>query len=131
MASKDIYSNIGVAETLAPASRTASVNGTGVDLAGYESAAVVIERGAAGGTTPSFTFEVQESDDNATFTAVAGANLQGTEPVVTAAGAPVMIGYLGAKRYIRAAITAASGTSPTLLCSAIVVRSNARDKPVA
>lgn len=130
MASKDLYNNIGVKESLAPASRTAAVNGTGVDLKGYESAVVVIERGAAGGTSPSFTFEVQESDDDSTYAAVAAADLQGTEPVVTAAGAPVKIGYLGSKRYIRAAITAATGTSPTLLCAASVVLGNARDNPV-
>lgn len=119
---RDMKSNIDLVESLAPASRTAAVNGTGVDLRGYDSAMVIIQRGAAGGTSPSFTFEVQESDDDSTYTAVADADLDGTEPVVTAAGAAVRIGYKGAKRYLRAAITAVSGTSPTLLCSAAVVR---------
>lgn len=122
MATRDLKSNVDVVESLAPASRTAAVNGTGVDLGDYNSAMVVIQAGAAGGTSPSFTFEVQESDDNSTFTAVADADLDGSEPVITAAQAAVRIGYKGAKRYIRAAITTVSGTSPTLLCSAAVVR---------
>jgi len=119
---RDMKSNIDVMESLAPASRTAAVNGTGVDLRGYDSAMVVIQAGAAGGTSPSFTFEVQESDDDSTYAAVANADLDGTEPVVTAAAAAARIGYKGAKRYIRAAITVVSGTSPTLLCSAAIVR---------
>lgn len=127
---REMKSNIAVAESLAPASRTAAVNGSGVDLRGYDSATVVIQAGAAGGTTPSFTFEVQESDDNSSFSAVADADLTGTEPVVTAAGAPVTIAYRGAKRYVRVSITAVSGTSPTLLCSASVVRGHSSIRPV-
>lgn len=119
---RDMKSNQDVVQSLAPASQTAAVNGTGVDLRGYDAAMVTINAGAAGGTSPSFTFEVQESDDNSAFTAVADADLQGTEPVITAAQAAVRIGYIGNKRYIRVAITAASGTSPTLLCSANVHR---------
>lgn len=117
-------------ESLAPASRTAAVNGTGVDLANRDGATVVIAAGAAGGTTPSFTFEVQESDDNSTFTAVANADLLGTEPVITTAQAPVRIGYTGSKRYLRAAITVVSGTSPTLLCSAVIELGGVRKQPV-
>lgn len=116
-------------ESLAPASRTATVNGASADLRGYDSALVVINRGAAGGTTPSFTFEVQESDDDSTFTAVADGDLDGTEPVVTAAGVPVEIGYKGVKRYLRVAITAVSGTAPTLLCSANIHRGHAHVSP--
>lgn len=116
-------------ESLAPASRTATVNGASADLLGYDSCLVIINRGAAGGTTPSFTFEVQDSDDNSAFTAVADADLDGTEPVVTAAGIPVEIGYRGAKRYVRVAITAVSGTSPTLLCSANILRGHPHQGP--
>lgn len=131
MSLRDLVNSLSAAESLAPASQTAAANGTGVDLRGFDSAAVVIERGAAGGTTPSFTFEVQESDDNAAFAAVAAADLDGTEPVVTAAGAPVKIGYKGVKRYIRVAITVVTGTSPTLLCAASVVRGHPHQTPAA
>lgn len=132
MAKRDLVNNVDVVESLAPASRTATANGTGVDLRDFNSATVIIELGAAGGTSPSFTFEVQESDDDSTYTAVADADLLGDdEPVATEAAAPVKIGYSGTKRYLRVAITAVSGTSPTLLCAASVVRGHAALSPVS
>lgn len=130
MSRTDLKSRVSVAQSLAPASRTAAVNGTGVDLAGYDAATVVLDLGAAGGTTPSFTFEVQHSDDNSSYAAVAAADLDSGQPAaVTAGGSVVEIGYRGIKRYVRVAITAATGTSPTLLCSATVVRGKPRKLP--
>lgn len=130
MATKDLESNIDFAQSLAPASQTAAINGTGVDVRDYASAMVLISAGAAGGTTPSFTFEVQESDDNTTFAAVADAGLQGAEPVITVGNETHRIGYKGGKRYIRVAITDATGTSPTLLCEAGVVRGDPHVAPL-
>ena len=129
----DIANTLTVVQSLAPASRTATGNGTGVDLRDYSAAVAIIDTGTAGGTSPSFTFELQESDDNSTFTAVANADLIGTEPVITTSNdvAVYELGYLGSKRYIRVAITAVSGTSPTLLCSACVVRGKPRYAPAA
>lgn len=122
---RDIKSNIKVVPSLAPASLTAAANGSGVDLRDFDSACVEFNAGVIGGTTPSFTFEVQESDDNATFAAVAANDLQGTAPVITTTNAGVTtVGYLGAKRYIRAVAKTVSGTSPTLLCAASVVLGN-------
>lgn len=120
LADRDLYNVTDYLESLAPASRTAAVNGTGVDTRSRRGVMGVIQRGAAGGTTPSFTFTAQESDDDSTYSAVADADLQGGANgiVVTAAGAAIRRGYIGSKRYVRWAITAASGTSPTLLCSA-------------
>lgn len=131
MSRTDLKSHVSVAQSLAPASRTATANGTGVDLTGYDAATVVLDLGAAGGTTPSFTFEVQESSDNSSFAAVAAADLDSGQPAaVTAGGTVVEIGYRGIKRYIRVAITAVTGTTPTLLCSATVVRGKPRKQPV-
>ncbi|MGI5443818.1 hypothetical protein ACQEV4_42700 [Streptomyces shenzhenensis] len=126
---QDLANHINPAFSLPPASRTAAANGTGVDLAGFDAAAIVIEAGAAGGTTPSFTFEVQDSDDNTTFTPVSSDFLEGTEPVITAGNSITKLGYHGIKRYVRVAITAAAGSSPTLLCSALVIRGKGRVKP--
>ncbi|KLL11586.1 MULTISPECIES: hypothetical protein [Protofrankia] len=127
----DIKNHLSVVQSLAPASRTAAANGTGVDLANYDGAMIVIDAGAAGGTTPSFTFKVQESADNSTFTAVAASNLDGAEPVITDANdlAVYTIGYHGIKRYVRVAITVVAGTTPTLVASATVVRGLGRVKP--
>lgn len=130
MASQDLESNIDFAQSLAPASQTAAVNGTGIDLRGYASAMALISAGAAGGTTPSFTFEVQESGDDVTYTPVADADLQGTEPVITAGNEAHRIGYKGGKRYLRVAITAVSGTSPTLVCEGGIVRGHPNHGPL-
>ena len=131
MSRTDIKNSISVVSSLAPASRTAAVDGTGVDLAGFDAACIVIDAGASGGTTPSFTFEVQDSPDNSTYTAVAAEFLDGTEPVVTTDtdNAVYEIGYRGIARYVRVTIEAATGTSPTLVCAASVVRGKARKYP--
>jgi hypothetical protein len=107
------------------------VNGTGVDLAGYDAAVVLIDAGAISGAGASLTFEVQHSDDNVTFTAVADADLDGTEPAITAANDDQIheVGYKGIKRYLRVSITAKAGTTPTMACSASVVRGKPRRRP--
>lgn len=122
MSQRDLKSKIDYAQSLAPAGYSAAAIGAGVDLRSYNSAVVLVSAGAAGGTSPSFTFEVQDSADNATFTAVAATFLQGAEPVITAGGEVHRIGYVGGQRYIRASITAVTGTTPTLACSAGVLR---------
>lgn len=128
MSIRDLKNNLSVAISLAAANRSdpsLPINGTGVDLTGFDGALVVINAGTIGGTgSPSQTFEVQESDDNSSFTAVANGELDGTEPVVAAANDEQLhlIGYKGIKRYIRVAITAKAGTTPALVADAIVVR---------
>jgi hypothetical protein len=126
---RDLKSNIKPVLSLIPATRTAAANGTGVDLAGFNAATVVFSNGAIGGTTPSFTFEVQESDDNTNFTAVGDKDLRGVEPVVTAANQISQVAYLGYKRYIRAAVKTVAGTSPTLDCAAHVVLGHPANAP--
>jgi len=129
---RDIKSNIKVVQSLVPISRTAAADGNGVDLAGFNAACVEFNAGAIGGTgSPTFTFEVQESDDNSTFTAVADTDLQGSEPVVTASDSVTTVGYLGAKRYIRASLKTVAGTSPTLNCAANVILGHPANAPTA
>lgn len=132
--SRDLKNNVSVAQSLAPAARTAAADGAAVDLANYASATVVIDAGTATGTTPSFTFEVQESDTTTSgdFTAVADADLDGTEPVITDANdvAVYKIGYRGRKRYLRVTIETVGGTStPTLPCTGLVLRGSPRKAP--
>lgn len=131
--SRDLKNSISVAQSLAPTAQSAAVDGAAVDLAGYNSAVVLIDTGTATGTTPSFTFEVQESDTttSADFTPVADADLDGTEPVITTANdvAAYEIGYRGRKRYLRVTIEAATGTTPVLPCTALVLRGAPRVAP--
>jgi hypothetical protein len=129
---RDLKSNIKPVMSLVPATRNAAANGTGVDLSGYNAASVVFANGAIGGTaSPTFTFEVQESDDNATFTAVADKDIRGVEPVVTAANQVSQVAYLGYKRYIRAVVKTVAGTSPTLDCAAYVLLGHPANAPTA
>lgn len=119
---RDLKSNIKPVQSLVPATRNAAANGTGVDLSGFNAVSVLFANGAIGGTaSPTFTFEVQESDDNATFTAVIDRDLRGVEPVITAAGQVSQVAYLGYKRFIRAVLKTVSGTSPTLDCAAQII----------
>lgn len=132
--SRDLKNNVSVAQSLAPAARTAAADGAAVDLANYSSATVVIDTGTATGTTPSFTFEVQESDTTTggDFTAVADADLDGTEPVITDANdvAVYRVGYRGRKRYLRVILKTVGGTStPTLPCTGLILRGSPRKAP--
>lgn len=128
MASKDLKNNVSVATTLSPAARTANANGVGVDLQGFESALVVMHTGTI--TDGNHTIQVEESDDNVAFTAVADADLQGVEPVIAAANDDTVyeIGYLGAKRYIRVTVAVAGATTGGVY-GAAVVRGHSRRNP--
>ena len=128
---RDIHSHLGPAQSLAPAAYTSDTDGSGVDLRGFDSAMVLIDVGAY--TDGTHTFEVQESDDDSNYTAVADADLQGTEPVVDGAGAATQtykIGYTGDSRYVRVVVTA-TGTSSGAVYGGSVIRSHAHQTPVS
>lgn len=132
MATRDLRSRISPAQSLRPAARTATANGTGVDLRGFESAAVLIDLGTFAGTTPSATFKIQDSDDNSTFADVDAAFLQGGAlPTIDTTSHEQVLerGYIGTKRYLRVIISAISGTSPSLPCAAVVVRGHPHIAP--
>lgn len=126
----DNISSVKVLQSLAPAVRTAAGNGTGVDRAGYDAVGIVISSGTVTDGT-SYAFEVQESDDNTTFTAVADADLIGTEPTLAAADDNVVreLGYRGIKRYVRVAITSVAGVTSGGAFAAYVVLGKPRVLP--
>ncbi|MFB6626508.1 hypothetical protein ACFCWD_29070 [Streptomyces sp. NPDC056374] len=129
----DAYSNVTVRETLAIATRTASANGTGVDRAGggamFQDALVIVHTGTI--TDGTHAVDIQESDDNSSFTSVAASELQGAEPSIVAAddNKLFVVGYKGLKRYLRVAVTA-SGTTSGGVYGASVVLANPRTAPV-
>lgn len=125
----DIANHLSPLQSLLPAARTASANGTGVDLAGFDAAMIVIDAGTW--TDGSHTFAVQESSDNSTFTAVAAADLDGTAPVINGNTKDEQIyklGYHGIKRYLRVATTV-TGTTTGAVYSATITRGKGRVKP--
>lgn len=121
MALRDITSNLAAEPSLAPAVRTATTNGAGVDLRGSDSAMVVVNTGAY--TDGSHVVTLQESDDNSTFTDVADADIQGTEPTINAAGdanSVFQFGYIGTSRYVRVISTVTGATSGAAYAGSVV-----------
>lgn len=123
---RDIHSSVDVVQSLAPGTYTAPTVGHGVDLKGYNAAQAAIVVGVVSGTNVTFTFHVQESDDDSpgSYSNVAEDDLQGASkvPVVDAGAQVLRIGYLGNKRWIRVAITSRTGSTPVLIGTALIVR---------
>jgi len=91
---------------------TGTTTGSGVDLATYESATVIVDFGTwVGGT---HKIQIQDSANNSDFTTVAAAYLAGaTVSVATSTAVDNMtywFGYLGSNRYIRAAAVVSGAT---------------------
>lgn len=132
MATKDLSQVVKSNISLAPAARAASANGSSVDMSGYESALILIALGSW--TDGIHAYEVQESDDDAAWTAVAAADLVGTEPTVSDAtddDSTVEIGYIGSKRYVRVVVTCSGSPLATgTVSSAVIVQGHARHAPV-
>lgn len=125
---RDIVHNIGVVQSIAPADIAASTNGTSVDLLGFDSVAFIATTGART-ASGAFTLSLEESDDNAAFTAVDADHIQAPVAGNLAANSTAKLGYRGFKRYVRPVLTKGSGTS--IFASVIAIKGNAVDKPVA
>jgi hypothetical protein len=114
-------------------SANATVNGTGVDLAGtgnyFRTAMLLVIAGAI--TDGTHTFVLQESDDNSSFANVAAADLQGTLTAVTTANASAVQrqSYLGSKRYLRASVTTTGATTGGNF-AAVILMSSGSGQPV-
>jgi len=133
-----VYNSVLVQQTVTQANRTnGTVNGTAIDLWSntvgdqvFRSALAVVQTGTI--TDGTHTVEVQESDDNSSFTAVADADLQGTEPAIGAANDNVVyeIGYRGTKRYIRVTVVTSGATTGGTF-GAVLILGIPRRLPVA
>jgi hypothetical protein len=125
----DLENQIAVAQSIAPAAaRTATVTGTGVDLANTSQAVVVVSVGAI--TDGTHTLSIEESDSlGSGYSAVAAADLSET-PGALVASTPVKIGYRGMKQYIRAKVTVTGSPGTGGFYDAVVVTRGARKQPV-
>jgi len=119
---RDIKNNLDGVSSIDPASITATINGSGVDLRDFDGAMVVFQAGTAdtGSGNETYIPSVEESDDNSTFSAVAASDLEGALVNMTA-NSVQRTGYKGTKRYVRAVLTL-GGTTPSINASALVVR---------
>lgn len=129
---KDTYHENKAVQALAPAVVTDALAGPAVALAGFDSALFAINTGAIAGSG-NFGVKLQESDTTTSgdFTDVAPADQLGTLPATLAASTVYRVGYIGSKRkkYVRLAVTKASGTSIAL--GAVAVLGHPAMSPVA
>lgn len=127
---RDIVHNIKAVNAVAPAVRSASVDGDVIDLLGFDSAALVVSAGAVTGSGV-MNVKLQHSDTvtPGDFADVPANLLQGGVVNPLTANGTTKVGYRGFKRYLRAVLTLASGTSVTT--AAVFILSNAAEKPVA
>ncbi|MFE4649286.1 hypothetical protein [Streptomyces sp. NPDC056707] len=121
--------------TLATALRTnGAVNGTTVDLHenkdASRSAMLIVLSGTI--TDGSHAITLQESDNGSAWTTVAAADLQGTAPTIASTDSNLVyeVGYLGAKRYLRAVATTTGATTGGTI-SALILRGFPRRQPIA
>ncbi len=112
----NVLTRVTDAVLFAPAARTASANGTGVDVTDYEGVATVLLTSAAGtGTTPTLDVKLQDSPDNSTWTDIPGATF--TQVTNAAASEQVKaVDVQAANKFIRAVATIA-GTTPSFTCA--------------
>lgn len=118
--SRNLHGGVDVLELLPGARRTATANGSGVDLKDYDGKLkVILATSLGGGTTPTLDVKLQDSADNSTFADISGATFT---QVTDSADATEAIGLevTPRDRYIRAVVTI-SGTSPTFDCAVIAV----------
>lgn len=125
---RDIVHNIGVVQSIAPADLAANTIGTSIDLLGFDSVAFVATTGVRT-ASGAFVLTLEESDDNATFTAVDADHYQAPIAGNLAANSTAKVGYRGFKRYVRPVLTKGSGTS--IFASVIAIKGNAAERPVA
>lgn len=125
-----VFDNILITASLVPATRTADANGTGVDTKGFNDAMLVVTVGdldlASGDET--YVVNLEESDDNSTFTAVSGFSITMTADNTTK---ELRIPNLNTtrKRYLRAVLDV-GGTTPSIPGTAFFVLGEPFSAPV-
>lgn len=135
----DLQSNVAPVSSLLPAVRTASANGSGVDLAGFQSAIAVFHFGAPGvalSGTVKIDYKIQDSDDNVTFADTTAVQYSvGTSAPVTLdanvkASQAYKVGYIGQKRYIRGVLTYTGTHTTGTPADCVIVGGNPNLAPV-
>lgn len=120
MRDNDLYSGVDVMELIAPARKTATANGTGVDIRDYEGKlTAILTSSAGGGTTPTLAVKLQDSADNSSFADVSGATFTGLTDAADATEA-IAVEANALRRYVRAVITI-GGTNPTFDMAVLLI----------
>jgi hypothetical protein len=100
----------------APAARTSTANGTGIDITGYvDDIEIILANNTTSGTTPTLDVKIQDSADNSTYADVTGLTFtQVTAALTDPVGLKIPANTC--RQYIRAVATI-GGTTPSFLCS--------------
>jgi len=137
---KDLHNNIDIESILHPIGITATATYTDIDLAGANSAELVIDIGldAALEAAASWTFTLKDSPDGTTYTAVEDADMLGVTGITSGLILTVdstakdntlyNFGYVGGKRYLELIVTEA-GTALTGPMCIMVIKSHLMDAP--
>lgn len=141
---RSLHENLKFTKLQDPLIRTADANSTAVDMLGYSSLVLGALVGITGDTlsgSVKLEVEVEESDDNSTFTDVANADLTnyvtGTNPGTIAViddnaedDVLVTTGYKGAKRYVRLVFNFTGTHTNGIETAAFAVQGHAELQPV-
>lgn len=127
---RDIAHNFAAVSAIAPAVQSAALNSAAIDTKDFNSLAFVVNTGAIAGSGD-FGVKLQESDTttDADFTDVPADQRYSNAPATLAANSAYRLGYTGWKRYVRAVLSKAGGTSIAL--GVVAIKGNAAVKPVA
>jgi hypothetical protein len=114
---RSVYNHVRTVQAVAPAGTrvNGTVNGATIDRFGGDvyasSVAFVIHSGTITDGTHAVT--VEDSDNGSAWAAASAADLQGSPPTIASSDDNKVyeIGYVGAKRYVRAVLTTARATT--------------------
>ena len=140
---KDLYHELLPVVSLPAAEYTkagGAVEASAINLAGFQGALIEFGAGALGAQINTYEVEIVECETvGGTYTAVAAADLVGTEPTLTHTDAPDLdesstiktVGYIGSKQFIRANLKVPTGAGTgSGIVWANVVKGFARHNPV-
>ena len=141
---KDLYNNIEVVSLLDPVVVTATATITDIDLAGFNSACLLISIGLDAGTglsaTDYWTFTLKDSADGTTYANVETADMLDltvssgvvlTVDATTEDNTLYKLGYVGGKRYLELTYTETTTGSNSTPMSIVLVKGHPLDSPVA
>lgn len=117
---RDLAPNIAPVQVVEPVVLTGNRTSAAIDLLDFRSVAFVVSTGAIAGSG-SFSMTLQESDTTAggDFADVPADRLSGSLDTPFEADTTQKIGYVGHKRFVRAVISKASGTSIAVAVTAV------------
>ena len=138
---RDLYNNLLAVKSILSivGNNDTEGKGVGVDLQGFEGALAVFNIGVSGDTLSSsvyLTLKIQHSDDDVdgNYVDVPDGDYQGSQGLVIDAAAEdeviVQIGYIGAKRWLRAKIIFTGTHTNGTPIGAVIVKGYPRHAPV-